>query len=784
MKNKLLHFILAAFAASTIITACNDDFSEEDLLRMQQDMANEQNDASRQKNLEALNEAGELLSFQLQLVNTDGAAVEGLSVELRTIDGGTSTAQTVTTGANGIAFFEGVVVGGNNINISGSGIVPVTLQADFGNLQEGVHYQIINDANGTTILPKAVTESAIVTVLGAASSTATVEGIVNIETDLTNSTPEVPQDLTLKADFNGNLVNGAETFGLSYFFGLNDETNTIGTATVDNATGEYSMTVPAGIEFNIVVPNIEASQRLAAGGMDDNDFEVPAYFDTEAFFGSDYNGQVSDIPVVPGARIVFNDPPAATGAGFTLSNFNRVVRDASTSHIFEDDGLDDEDDGIYTKFSSVGSGFTESPTVTVTDATGEDIFTQTWVEYAFTGFTVTNAGSGLPDDSISFNLVIDRVLSDFTDTADDTTTLLDQTWVSGVLRVAVGDDGDIDQADVNEAITNAIADRENWFDPEFLNDINTRAFNIRLISDEGATTEAILSLSSATSRLTRFVFEGDKLTNPTFAISGGGANANLPTIETNFASYWSFDLDNSGIEAYSAMPEDIGYSYTDYNSNGDIFTDFDEDVLVFDEVTVNDEFSNDIDDGNLINFLGLDDNGQVVSEVRSHIYITDRWSYTMPTAIVASPLEAIPYIGVITPDEIEDGSVMDIIIDEDGEGYTLTSGFSAEILPGAEGAPGTGASIELLDVSLSNDGNDFFWDGDIFLTGGTGFLPNLNVESSSSGADGDLTEITLQEGETFRFDIEYGTGYRPMDYKTSSIVEDHTDGPDLAITLD
>ena len=42
------------------------------------------------------------------------------------------------------------------------------------------------------IIPTPVTESAVVTALGAASATATVQGNVSIETDLTNLETEIP----------------------------------------------------------------------------------------------------------------------------------------------------------------------------------------------------------------------------------------------------------------------------------------------------------------------------------------------------------------------------------------------------------------------------------------------------------------------------------------------------------------------------------------------------------------------------------------------------------------
>jgi len=80
MKNlkKLLFMLIGAFSIGLITASCNDDFSEEDLLRLQVELGTEADSLAAVRALAALNEAGELVSFQIKVVDTDGAGVEAV----------------------------------------------------------------------------------------------------------------------------------------------------------------------------------------------------------------------------------------------------------------------------------------------------------------------------------------------------------------------------------------------------------------------------------------------------------------------------------------------------------------------------------------------------------------------------------------------------------------------------------------------------------------------------------------------------------------------------------
>ncbi|WP_375580735.1 carboxypeptidase-like regulatory domain-containing protein [Marivirga tractuosa] len=443
--NNLLKMFMGALVMTFIISSCADDFTEEDLLQaqydqqqQQQDRADSREDSLRAQNVAALNEAGELVSLQLTIVDLDGTPVEGASVSLRAAAGGEADEQTATSAANGTVFFDRVAIGGNTINISGTGVTPATLQADFGSIQQGVHYQIVDGV----IVPTPVTESAVITVISSNAVTAEVSGNVTIETDVTNTTPEVPQDIIVRANFTNSLQEQA-SFSLNYFFTNSGNEFNIGEAAVDNTTGDYTLTVPANITFRISVPDISTTQTIAISQENGVALDRPEYRDVEASFGP--NSGSDNIRGVSGAIITFDEPNGG-GTGFAIDSWERVPRDLSAS-VGSNTTLTNQGNFLY-KFTALGSGYTESPVVTITDATADVKYAEAHLDLAINDLTVAEAGVGLGAGSW-FDLVYDEVY----DSADNETgTNEGQIWDTFTLYVNANGSGVITQDSVDVAL--------------------------------------------------------------------------------------------------------------------------------------------------------------------------------------------------------------------------------------------------------------------------------------------------------------------------------------------
>jgi hypothetical protein len=738
----LIKITLGTAILSMVIFSCSDDFSEKDLLQAQYDLASD----VRDRNIAALNEAGELVSLQLKVVDTDGVGVAGLDVSMTAAaEGGVGDIQTIVTDAAGLVFFDRVAIGGNSITISGTAIIDAFLNADFGSIQNGVHYQIIEG----DIIPTPVTENAVITVLGATPATGTIRGRVEIETDLTNFTSEIPQDLTIIADFNDGLSYDA-SFNINYFFPTNDNSLNIGNATIDNTTGEYSMTVPAGVNFNIIVPTISTTQRMAIAGVNGDILDVPEYRDVEVNFGPSFGA--SNIPFIRGARVVF-DAPSSGGSGFTLSNLQRVPRDINL-FVGVPTTRSDYGNEVF-QFTNLGSGYTSSPSITFTDATAINKYAQAHVGYAVTGLTIADVGTGFTDGVIySFDVYYDQIF----DNGDGTTgTNVDQFYSGGVIDIEADVSGGFIQADIDAALAAAINSSDFFFDPANLATIADNVSNLRLISN-GGTTDAVLTVSSSVGRLTDFQFEGDDISDPSFTFSGGGGTTQA-VLEVDWASQWTFDLDNTNTSAYSQLPI-ISFEIFDAGTNPSSYDDNDVDV---DDVNGNQVSSNQ----DLTNFLTLDGSGNIVSIDPTYSFETDRFSTQAPTVLVENPGPGT--IASARADINSDGQVVGIFSINNGSGYT--SPFQATIEPGAVGAPGTGASIFLFGGNYSGTG-EFNWSNDyVMQSQGLDYLEELNAININGGnrsfSDGDNTQL-VREGDVYIFNIDYGTGFRSTTYNSTN----------------
>jgi len=756
--NNLLKMFTGALVMTFIISSCADDFTEEDLLQAQYDLAQQQQDradarqdsidnAERQANVDALNQAGELVSLQLTIVDLDGTPVDGADVSLRAAAGGEADEQTATSTANGTVFFDRVAIGGNTVNISGAGITPATLQADFGSIQRGVHYEIINGS----IIPTPVTESAVITVISSNAATATVSGNVTIETDVTNTESEFPSDVIVKANFNNSLQEQA-SFSLNYFFTNSGNEFNIGEAAVDATTGNYTLTVPANITFQIRVPDITTTQTIAISQENGVQLDRPEYRDVEAAFGP--NSGSDFIRGVDGAIIMFDEPNGG-GTGFTLDSWAKVPRDIGSS-VGNNTTLTDNGSYLY-KFTDLGSGYTESPEVAVDDPTADVTYAEAHIEFAIMeeGLTVSEAGAGLGAGSW-FDLRYDEKY----DSADNEVgTNEGQLWDSFTLYVNANGSGEIVQDSVNAAIEEAIESEDQYFDQDDLDALNDYATNIRLVS-QGGTTQAVLDLTAAKSRVVAMAFNGENFTEPSFTFSGGGGASQANLTISDFETKWTFALNNENITAYSSVPG-IFFEFTSASLTPTNFQSSTLDILDLDG---NFDFTDGITDR-----LEVNTNGEVVYQDALEDNRTNFFSATMPNPVITNPQGGVaPTADVNINTNGEVTGINDTNNEGTADNFSNTgynSRIAAEIMPAADGAPGSGAMIELTGGSFNGDGT-YRWNGGFQIKeGGSGYLQDLNQQNLGTGQQGFFmssgsifSNRNLDEGQTLRLDINYGTG--------------------------
>jgi hypothetical protein len=740
---KIKFLLLMILGVGILATSCDDDFSEEDLLNAQNDLVNSRQDSIKADNIDALNAAGEMVGFQLKVVDTDGIGIEGLSVSLTaSIGSGDFDEQTATTNANGVALFDRVAVGGNIANISGGSIIPITLDVDFGNIMEGKHYKVVDNV----IIPTPVTESAIVTALGATASTATVQGNVKIETDLTNLTSEIPQDVSIKANFNDNLASESSSISIGYFLATNED-KAIGTAVVDNTTGAYSMTVPAGVSFNLEIPNLTATQTIAIGGIDGIELDRPEYRDVPANFGPAYSNP-TNIPSVNGARVVFDEPNAA-GSGFAINGFTRVPRDG-------DDVLSpvptvrrNRGNEIW-RFTSLGSGYIASPTVTITDATATNKYAEAHIKLAITGASVEEEGTGYAaSTSYTFNLIYDETF----DNGDGTVgTNADKTQANFVLDVQTDATGVFTQDSVTAAIAVALDNQNTYFDESSLVTILDNAKNLRLVNTSGGNGDAVLAVTSAKSRVENLQYTGDDFTNPTFSFTGGGGITQAAaTVE--WASRWTFNLDNTNTEAYGSLPE-VNFEYSDVSVNPSQKTSA---IVNIYDLEGHFQTTADIKDR-----LMVSSNGNIVYQDASENNRTRFYSVEAPTAIIEDPSNGT--VAKARAKISDDGNITSLIVIDSGSGYLEP--FNATIEPSIEGAPGTGATVKLTG-GRENTNGVFTWSRNYTITNhGSGYVLNLNQIDPRGYSDSNPgTYYKLDQGDVRIIDIDYGTGNRTTNYE-------------------
>jgi hypothetical protein len=760
IKN-FLKVCLSIFVGSALLFSCADDFTEEDLLNAQFDLQQKRDSI----NIARLNEAGKLVKFNLTVVDLDGTPVQGLSVRMAAAGaGGDADLQTLTTDQQGNVFFDRVVVGGNTVTVTGTNITQATLLANFGRITNGVHYTTINSA----VIPTPVTHNAVITVISKNAATATVTGTVAIETDLTNETREVPQGVTLMADFTTALVRAHDNingFSLAYF-GPNTGVNNrnLGVAEVNTTTGAYTMTVPANIVFAVVVPSITANQRIAVKTVEELHLDVPEYRQIPTNFGPGLG--TSAIPNVPGARFVFPEA-AGGGKGLGLTGWSRVPRNVNVSNINTVATTwtnRSENDGLVFQFTSVGANYTQSPKVTITDPTGTNRYAAAHIRMAIKNLALDKAGSGFATNTfINFHIIEDRITFDGTKEVKTQ----HQTRALNVLAIRTNSIGVITADSVAKALNKAIADKDLWFDPTSPQLINANVENVRLQTavGEAVPSTAVILITGATSRVDHFQYRGLDLTNPTFAFTGGGTGATQAAITVfGFATQWNFTLNNTTVtENYASLPN-IRYKWENAAVNPTITTSNQVQRIDADGGVI----SSNQDINNWVKIVA----GKVIFQHTNELVRTQVMSVSQPVADIVEPTPGITpkLFATVNPDGRITGALTSLlpfnvtgtVTDNSGTGYYNSPAVT--IVPSAVGAPGAGAVVSYTGA-LNADGTyriTNLGNANSVVNAGAAYLQNLNIQTSRGTTNISGNVPALAPGAVHVRNIDYGTGLRTV----------------------
>lgn len=752
---KKIFSILAMIALiAVVIVACKDNFNENDFLNLQAKLKTQQDTAKLNQQVKALNDAGELLSFTVQVVE-DRTPLAGVDV---TISNDVSALTTkVTTDANGNAVFTKVRVGSNTLLLSKSGYITSTAVVDFGTLTNPNYFTTVSGANGTTnIIPMKQSRSVLLPLFatGGTGSTAKIQGKVTIETDLTNRTPEIPQGLTIRANYASGIAaavkgnNGVDI--VTYSFSAAG----VGVATVDNTTGLYSMTVPAtaaGLTMSLLLPTIDANQKVAAINLDGKPIATgPQYRNVPTSFGPQV-GFDNSIPSVPGAVVNFTPAPVAPGAGvkfnFTAAPRSLVASFGSWTMEYNDNfGNGQVGDGPTYAFqagatqyelTNVGAGYTSAPTMTLT---GGGATTQATMQATLGGvlktLTLGVGGTGYVGPTVS-------VTMRYKDVGGSNINMYS---FSAPITVSAGVITGLTLPTIITGI-NGLDPARPFHTVDFGNGYGIQSFDV-VISGGGGTG------ATATATFANFV-DGVKVTAigdgytsaPTITFSGGGGTTQAVLQILEWRSKWNIAIDNSSnTSPYKILPNNIYMSAV--HTNGQFYT----------ESSVADQFNN---SSTLYNELTVS-GGQIVWANPTKSYITG--NYMLQPTIVIEDFVTTPALAVA--DVNNDGTIGGITVNQYPVGYD--SKVTMSISPTITGAPGSGATIELTNGTLNARTKEFQFDPNDYTIKqpGSGYLQDLNQQNQapvSGGAyafSGNTSNFTIKTNDVQVFNFNYGTGKR------------------------
>ncbi|WP_139063631.1 carboxypeptidase-like regulatory domain-containing protein [Flagellimonas eckloniae] len=754
-RNKNYFSIIGmVLACGVLITSCADNFAEEELLLRQQERSDriaadeaaaEAADEAAEEALSAENAAALTAAANVTYtisLHSDNVPAADVAVTLTNQNGGGTTS--IVTDANGNAAFVDIDLGGYNVSIVSNDYLDSSYLVDFGSPQDGVHYEWIN---GSIVALEQSEASKIELLELNGMQTATITGTVEIETDLTNDTPEVPQEVTIRANldnFGGlfehtiNSANGNNNGGDFYIFNSYSLTEgDIGSAVVDANTGEYSMQVPAqedGTVIDLLIPLVEADQTLGFSSVDGQDVGVQVGTQA-AVFGPDITATTT--PTIEGVVAQFPEPEAP-GRGFTVGNFTTLPRTLSTG-VIDNFPLENDLDDIQFRGNPGSDDFQLSPLITVSDPeitdglgdTAEIVANMSW---ALNSFDLISGGNFAAFESVEF--VVRVVYSDAT-TEDFPTGLSRQANNAGTLTPVSYTDIDIpfntSKEVVGITITQDIANSQ------------AGVLNVNNIGINGSITG--FELTNAGHGYTSV---------PTITVGNQGSPTTRPSLEiSEMAFQYTFDLDNSGVtQGYVVLPD---VSFELENAIGAFNESTSVTLVTLDADGFQDLSApqDPLTDGLMVSNGDLVFNDDLFSANVFAIATVDKgltgYSYSEPNVIIVEPIHEQTTADVDVNNDGEITGLFNIIV---GSGYT--SEYDVTLVT-QNGLPGAGAVLDLINFATTSETGEVTWGGNdvIVVESGSGYTEDVNISREFFSAP---TFISLKNGETKIVNINYGTG--------------------------
>lgn len=806
--NNVLRMFFAALFLTFAVTSCEDDYSEEELLRQQNELAAQQRAAEQaaedaaaegeatnlteqqQENLAALNLAGELLDFSVT-VTADNGPVANATIMATNVKGETATA---TTDENGNVTLQDVSMGGHTITMKSDEVVDLSFEIDFGSPIEDINYEIIDGV----VYPIETSESATITGFSLSGvTTSKVKGVVTVETDVTNKEVEIPQDLTVQAVFSSYDANTlvsvssttgeeeVQTYAAKTVSNVKLVDSEFGKAKVDPTTGEYEMTLPVvrgvqsstnvSYDFDIIIPDFEADAKVAYTN-EDGDVVVgsfPAVFGpsrdglNSSVYGS--NSLTSDNNFDAGSnttnytnlKAVFSEPaPEGEGLTFEYTPEERTLDVDGTLNLITTS--EDPEEYVSTDASTKivvtrGSGYTSQPDVTITDggqAAGETEATAVAImEYKFTDATVVDGGAGFsPGDVLTFN--IERL---------DTDGVTIAASGSGAVQNASSIDFVVDEVSSN--VITAIS-FDNSSDKDTFGEIANLG-SITLTFDSASDSDGSITVDAADEPELELVYEGRMEELDITNVGSGFTQAPQINIDGNATATVELAFQ------YNVAPAGVGTPYV-YAPTA---IEFEGELL---DGTTNVETGNVSDGNTLLSKLEVDEDGDIVFEVASDkSYLiakdgsTDAYFADVPEATVTN-VEHVQAKAKIAINSVQGGTFSgftaqngnpfsnDLAVNDNntdrGLGYTTAPTVTFQDL---EGNPVTDVEVTL---ETTKTGRAIEWNGNYTIdeegSGIEGDLNNENIVPSNLDISGNnLETITPEEGKLFIRDLNYGRGF-------------------------
>ncbi|GCC52340.1 hypothetical protein SanaruYs_25760 [Chryseotalea sanaruensis] len=781
---KLKLFGMIAIVASATFFGCKDDFTEGDFLKLQNELAKEKEkrdsaylEAMTQEQAEsyiaALNEAGDLLSITV-LVREDNTPVAGVSVSIasgstETTNGRTKEEVTVVTDAAGRAVFERVTIGDNVISLSKANYVSASARVDFGT--PPVPIALNTNINGTSVTryiapPKRFENFALplYSESDAEGNTAVIQGTFRIENDLTNDPnvmDAIPAELVVAANLSTALANaGSITSSCNCVadYRFTGGEGSLGVATIDAATGAFSMRVPAtanGLNISMIYPTIVGTQRIAVRRLNGVDItpefrQVPVRWDPAT-------AASTNIPVIPGARAVFtyngSSTPAPAGRGFTITNFTPVARPLSTGTV-SNTGNTTLSNTTY-RINSRGLDYTSAPTVTISGGGGSGATAESFLRLLTNSFNITNGGSGYAGGLhvIEFTYIDQNAAV--------------QVYATSGQFLAIG--GALPTGLRPLPNVAGFAPNAPYTTPNQIQGFGYRVVDVATGQPAAPTTPATFVVDDYSELGGIQITNGGSgyTTAPTIALAAGGTPVNTASVTVPaFRTQFNFSLPTGvATTPYRVLPNDIQFIYPANAVDGQTI-----------------EISGKVD---LINPIGTTqtsnadfivnlttDGTNIIALNEGLSFRTNRFWTTAPTVFVqdrtieaaAANLTIDAVTGQVTfQNPFADGGLSNQRLIPDAANTITGQGYDAvsvEIVPTITGAPGSGAVFNLT-TTQNVDNRLVTWGGaTVRLSPGAGYLANLNRTNAARGYSGTTTNIVVQTGKVYNLTIDAGTGVR------------------------